>query len=135
MAINTLPPAGVGDLFCIPIPAGRYTADETTNVQVIVPCKCRVYGVNGFVSDLGGTTVFTDVDLTLKNTTKSESITAAMAAVNSSTIASGGIMAAPVAGTADLDAGDVIELEVDVTGGGGTPVAEGVGANVWCLRE
>lgn len=134
MAINTFPPAGVGDLFCIPIAAGRYTADETTNLKVIVPCKCRVYGVNGYVADLGGTTVFTDVDLTLKNVTKSESVTAAMAAVDSSTQASGGIMAAPVSGTEDLDPLDVLELEVDVAGGGGTPTAE-VGCNVWCIRE
>lgn len=133
MAFDAAPHAGV-PIFCIPIiHQAQITADDTTGVVVRVPVKCRVFGVGGACEAIGGTTPFTDVDLVFKNVTKSETI-GTSAIVESSAIASGyqGVASAAVA---DLDAGDEVEMEIDTTGGGGSPTADGITGYLWCARE
>lgn len=135
MAMDAFPHPGI-PVVCIPL--GHYaqvTADVTTGVTLKIPFKCRVIGLGGHVRAIGGTTPFTDVDLVFKNVTKTETIGTA-ALVDSSAIVSGGGDAAPAsAGVADIDAGDVVEMEVDITGGGGSPTADGIMGHLWVARE
>lgn len=129
---TALPSAGVGSTFTIPIFYGAFTADVSVGPTVTVPYKCRILGLNGQVCNIAGTTVFTDVDLVLKNVTQSVTI-ATIAAVNGSTRVSGGATSTPTTNNT-LAANDVLEMEIDITGGS-SPTATGCFVLIHCIRE
>lgn len=134
MALGTMPAAPVGDFFCIPIIYTKQvtTADVTTGPTVTTPCKCRIISMTGQIGVVGGTTVYTDIDLVIKNAT--ESVTIGTIAVWNASATTNGGPCTPTAAYADLASGDVLEMEIDVTGGA-SPTVDGVAAYLWCVRE
>ena len=136
MALGTNPSAHVGCMVSIPITHhAQITADDTGGTTFTMPFKGRLISAVGTVEAIGGTTVFTDVDLVVKNGTKSETL-CTLAAVDASAIVSGGGTSGPAsAGVADFEEGDVMELEIDITGGGGSPTADGITVVLYCMRE
>ena len=127
MAFGAMPVNGLFPIVCI---VGQVTADTAAPGTVTVPIKCRIHGVQGQAHSLFGGTSPTDLDLAVKNTTKSETIVTAMAVVDSSALAS--IATTAISGTEDLDAGDEIEIESDITGGATSPGVNGVAVTLWC---
>lgn len=124
------PSAHVGDSFTIPIVHhAQITADDTGGTTFTVPFKCRIVKANGTVEAIGGGTPFTDVDLKIKH---GSTTVCTLAAVDGSAIVSGGGNASP---DYAIDAGEVLELEIDITGGASTPTADGIGVNLYCVRE
>ncbi|MEE8110628.1 MAG: hypothetical protein V3T44_06335 [bacterium] len=126
---------GVGDMVAIRLQSGRQlTADEADKVREIVPFDCRVIAVTAGAEAIGGTTVFTDVDVTvMKGAT--DLLASRIAVVNGSTLA------APQTGTLSataanlkLSSGDVLDMDADMTGGS-SPTIDGLFATVYAVRE
>lgn len=98
-----------------------------------VPFDCYVHKIQGLRPVLGGTTVFTDVDIDVENGTTD--LCDLLAAVDSSTVQTGVEDDPDSATIATLADGDILHLDVTVAGGGGTPTATGAGAIVWVARR
>lgn len=107
----------------------QITGDDTTGITKKVPFSGRVIKVQGEVEAIGGTTVATDVDLVFKD---GATTIGTAAPVDSSAIVSGGsiVEVTPY----KVTAGDVIEMEIDVTGGN-SPTVDGIGGSVWIARD
>lgn len=126
------PHAGVG-MFVVPISyVVQKTADDTSGPTVTIPVACRIVHAVGYVEAVGGTTVATDVDLVVKNVTQSTTI-CTLAAVDGSAIVAAGGTASPTSNDG-VNAADVIEVEIDVTGGA-SPTIDGVHVLLYCVRE
>ena len=127
--------SGVGDVIALRLQAAvQITADEANVVREVVPFGCRVVHVVAGAQAIGGTTVFTDVDVTVMNGA-TDLLASRIAVVNASTLA------APAEGTLHataanqkLSAGDVLDLDVDITGGS-SPTMDGCYATVYAVRE
>lgn len=130
---------GVGDVLCISI---RHPVQITTTVaagtyKVYPGVKGRVVKIIGVPGIHAGTTVMTDLDLTVKkNTTALHG--AAIAVVDSSTAASTDAVLSPTlvstASTLALAVDDYLDVTYTVTGGN-SPTCNGAGVNVYVARE
>lgn len=127
MAFGPMP---VDGLFPIEIHVGQVTADVSAAGTTPVPRNCQIHGIALKAHSLFGGTVPTDLDLVVKNATKNETILASTALVDASAITP--VSTSPIAGTADLDAEDLIEVETDITGGATSPGVNGVAVTLWC---
>lgn len=124
------PSPSVGDMFTVVVVHhAQITTDDTGGTTFKVPFKCRIVKAVGTVEAIGGGTPFTDVDLVIK---EGSTTVCTLAAVDSSAIVSGGGTAAP---DYACDADDVLELEIDITGGASTPTADGINVCLYCVRE
>jgi hypothetical protein len=110
----------------------QITTSGDSIVTYKVPFKCRILKMKAGVEAIGGSTDPTDVDVDLENGTVD--IGDPLAAVDSSTIVSGGVEGTPDSGQDDLAAGDIIHMDVDVTGGS-SPTVDGVWAELVVVRE
>ena len=107
------------------------SADSVLTMRV--PFKCRIVEYRAGVEAIGGTTDPTDVDIDLENGTTD--IGDPVAAVGSSAIVSGGSAAGtPDSGQDNLVAGDIIHMDIDITGGA-SPTVDGVWAELIVVRE
>ena len=126
--------ATVGSQF--PLIIGPSTVQITTTTAdvatLVVPCKCRILTIYGGVHAAGGSTIMTDLDLTVENGSTDINSTA-LAVVNSSAVTNTA-NTNPDSGQDDLAAGDVLHLDATVTGGS-SPTADGAYAILWCVRE
>ena len=112
----------------------RRTADEANVVRCRVPFDCRVVHVIAGAQVIGGSTVFTDVDVTVMNGA-TDLLASRIPVVNSS------VLAAPLEGTLsateadrDLSADDILDLDIDITGGS-SPTMDGCFASVFVVRQ
>lgn len=127
-------------------PIGVFTLMEPRQVTVdiaaaasayfIAPFAGRILGVVGFCHVIGGSTVHTDIDLDLQKATTTM-LASVVPVVNSSAIVK--TTAVVIAASATIAAArfavlDVLNLEIDITGGS-TPTADGVGLHVFYVRE
>ena len=106
------------------------TADAAT---LDVPFDCYVHKVQALRPILGGTTVFTDIDIDVENGTTD--LTDLLASVDASAVVDGVEDDPDSATIATLTDGDILHLDVTCTGGGGSPTATGAGAIVWVSRR
>lgn len=122
--------AHVGDMFTVVVTHhAQITTDDTSGTTFKMPFKSRIVKAVGTVEAIGGGTVFTDVDLKIKH---GSTTVATLAAVDSSAIVSGGGTAEP---DYAIEADEVLELEIDITGGASTPTADGITVCLYCMRE
>lgn len=134
--------AGVGEIVVLPlIETRQVTGDLAGGASVTIPApfKGRVLGAVGFCTVIGGTTPMTDIDLTVQNANNSDAnmLTGVIPVVNASAIVrttAVHIAASTTIASARFNAGDNIELVVDVTGGS-SPTADGVGVYLLVVRE
>jgi hypothetical protein len=128
MAYAAIPDPNVAPLqmFLLPV-CKQVTADITGAFKMKAPCAGRVRGIGGSIGVLAGTTVATDLDLVVKigGTTA-----ATLAVVNSSTTA----YIETTSDVATFAAGDVLQLNVDITGGA-SPTCDGVAAWILYTQE
>jgi len=127
--------ANVGRVVCVPvIHPVQVTADVAETVHKVYPgIKGRVIKVVGIPGIHGGGTPMTDLDLIPYVSTTA--LSAAIAAVNSSTAASTDAVLSPtITGTATITEDDYISVDYDVTGGS-TPTADGCGVLFYIARE
>ena len=122
-------------MVAIRLQSGRQlAADDANLIREHVPFACRVVHVTAGAEAIGGGTDFTDVDVTVMNGAV-DLLASRIPVVN------GSALAAPLAGTLSataanlaLAAGDVLDLDADMTGGS-TPTIDGLFATVWVVRE
>jgi len=139
MAINTnLPRAGVPRV-CIHLHEPRQVAADLAfgaSCDVVVPFKCRVVAIVGYVWATGGSTPHTDIDLTVRKSdgTTNVNLCSAMAVVDSSTRVAGGVLAtlATTEAALTIPAGQRLQLFIDIAGGS-SPTADGIGAHVYVV--
>lgn len=125
----TLAPS-VGDVYTLAFyHKTQITADDTTGVTSKVPFKGRIIGALASVEAIGGSTAPTDVDIVVKD---GSTTIATLAAVDSSAIVSGGGLDTSI--NYQVDAGDVVEVEIDITGGS-SPTVDGIFTQLWIVRE
>ena len=111
----------------------QITASGDSICTLKVPFKCRIVYCTAGYEAIGGSTDPTDVDVDLENGTTD--IGDPIAIWDSSAAISGGPVAmTPDSGQDDLAAGDIIHLDVDITGGS-SPTVDGVWATLWVVRE
>jgi hypothetical protein len=108
-------------------------ADNTTADRRKAPWPGRVHDVWAGTSRAYGTTPHTDVDITVKKGA-TDLLTARIAATDASTPAAGGLQGSLVTVEASLTlaAGDILNLDVDITGGS-SPLTD-CWATVWVER-
>jgi len=141
MATLSLPRSG-GEIIAVPlIETRQVTADLAGGASVTIPMpfKGRVVGAVGFCSVIGGSTEFTDIDLTVQNASNSDAnmLTGVIPVVDSSAIVrTSAVHIGPntTIASARFAVGDNIELVVDITGGS-SPTANGVGVLLLVVRE
>lgn len=130
---------GVGSVVCIPvIHPKQIAADVAAGVHKVFPgVKGRVVKVTGIPGVHGGTTVVTDLDLTVKKNTTSLHASV-IAAVDSSTAAATDAALSPTlsgaAADVAIDVDDYLTVHYDLTGGS-SPTIDGAGALVYIARE
>lgn len=118
-------------LYCFRLQqAAAITASGDSLVTYEVPFNCTAILVKAGVDEIDDAT---DVDIDVEVGT-TDLTSAVMAVADSSAIVSGGVEVAPLAAAATLTAGDVLHLDVDVTGGT-SPTIEGCWAEVWVTRR
>lgn len=120
----------------VPIRLSRVglAADDTQADRFKMPFPAEVVAIECGVTKLAGSTPHTDVDVTVKNGSN-DLLSARVAAVDASTIQGAGGVAGSLnttAGRMRLAAGDVLNLDVDITGGS-SPLTD-VWACVWVQR-
>jgi len=123
----------VGDVYTLPLMhhATVTSSDDTTGTTTKVPFKGKVIAALGTVEALGGGTNFTDVAFVIKNGTASTTIVT-LNPVASSAIVSGGDVDRTLDAAVAED--DVIEVEIDITGGAGSPTAAGMNVCLFIAR-
>lgn len=104
-----------------------------------MPFKGRVVGAVGKVRVIGGSTKFTDIDLTLQNADNSDAnlLEGVIPVVNSSAeVRDSTVILGPSATEASrkFNKGDKVELVITCTGGS-SPTADGVGATLFVVRD
>lgn len=107
------------------------SSDDTTGSTYKVPFKGKIIAALGTVEALGGGTNFTDVAFVIKNGTQSTTIVT-LNPVASSAIVSGGDVDTSL--DAAVAADDVLEMEIDITGGAGSPTVAGMNCQLWIAR-
>ncbi len=142
MAINTNLPAPGAGMLCIPlVHEAQFTADidfgAAGGLDIKVPFKCRVVAIAGTVRAIGGSTVFTDVDVTVRKydgTTGTNLTSAALALVDSSAIVAGGAVGSLATTEASLilAANDRLQVKIDITGGS-SPTGDGLLVHVYVV--
>ena len=140
MSANTNFPGGSHPGYCIPlIETRQVTVDIAFDAgpDILVPFPCRVVGVVGIGTVIGGSTVFTDVDLLVRKfdgSTGTNLVSAAIPVVDSSTLVGGGVEGVLSTTESDLTlaAGDRLQLDINITGGS-TPTGDGIGALVFVV--
>lgn len=105
------------------------TASGDSIVTYKVPFDCRIVKIKGGVEAIDDAT---DVDLDVEVGTTD--LCDPIAVADSSAIVSGGVWATPDSGEEDLDADDVLHLDVDITGGS-SPTVTGAYVEVWVVRK
>ncbi|MFQ5915377.1 MAG: hypothetical protein ACE5JS_19585 [Nitrospinota bacterium] len=126
--------SGVGDIVEFHLKVARQITATTTDALLFkVPFKCRIVKVIGAVGAIGGTVDPTDVDLMIENGT-TDILSAQIAAVDASAIASAPVTGTVAAGQDALAEDDVIHLDVTVTGGT-SPTVDDVDVWVYAVRE
>lgn len=134
-AVGTSFPAPNGALECIRLDPGRQLTSTTASAaQWVAPFGGRIMGVRGGVQAIGGTVDPTDVDLDPEIGT-ADILSAPIPAVDSSTIAAGGLAGTLEDTEAELtfSAGDVLHLDVTITGGT-SPTVDGVWCDIYYVR-
>lgn len=130
-----LPPAGV-PLFLLPVVCKKQISQDTTDAALqVVPCDLQVHEIWPLCDSIGGTTVFTDVDVMIENGT-TDIMSAELACVDASAIV-GSATTFKVPSTdalSLLSKGDVLHLDINITGGS-SPTGEGIGALLVCSRR
>lgn len=122
-------PAPSAPLVAIKLLAIQLAADSTTADRFKLPFPARVVGIRAGCSKLAGSTPHTDVDITVKKGS-TDLLTGRIAVVDSSAIqGAGGLEGTLSATAADLlcAEGDVLNLDVDITGGS-SPLSD-----VWAM--
>lgn len=124
---------GVGDVYTLNLThhATVTTSDDTSGTTYKVPFKGKVIAALGTVEALGGGTNFTDVAFVIKNGTQSSTIVT-LNPVASSAIVSGGDIDRTLDAAVAED--DVLEMEIDITGGAGSPTVAGMNCQLWIVR-
>lgn len=130
--------AGVGDVVAIPvIHPVQIGADVAETVYKVYPGFAgKIVGVQGIPGIQGGSVVATDLDLTFYKSTTALNSTA-LAAVNSSTAATGASLTATLSATEaqlQIAATDYISIDYDITGGT-SPTIDGAGAIFYIERH
>jgi hypothetical protein len=124
---------GVGDVFVVRLgpTVVQITASGDYICTARVPWKGTILKIQAGVQAIGGTTDPTDVDVDVENGTTD--ICDLIAVVQSSAIIAGGAEDTPDSGEEVVAEGDVLHLDVDVTGGS-SPTVDGVYADVYIAR-
>lgn len=104
------------------------TASGDSIVTKKVPFRCRIVTIWAGVEGIDDATAV-DVDLENGTTDIGDPITVA----TGSAIVAGGVEGAPDAGQEELAAGDVIHMDIDITGGT-APDINGAWATLWVQR-
>ena len=110
-------------------------ADESTGgAGYVAPFACHVHAIIVGCSKLGGSTPHTDVDVTVKKGSV-DLLSSRVAIVDSSAIVarSAAGTLSTVSGALEVAAGDVLYLDVDITGGS-SPLTD-VWVDVWVSRS
>lgn len=134
-AVGTSFPAPNGALECIRLEPGyQLTTTTASAAQWVAPFGGRIVGVRGGVQAIGGSVDPTDVDLDPEIGTV-DILSAPIPAVDSSTIAAGGLAGTLEDTEAELtfDAGDVLHLDVTITGGT-SPTVDGAWCDLYYVR-
>ena len=132
MAANTnLPPLAAPMMPLRLQQADTVTATTASAVTMKAPFNCRIVAIHSGVTGIDDAT---DVDLQVEKGT-TDLCTAVMAVADSSSVVSGGVEGTLTTTAADLtlDKGDVLHLDITVTGGS-TPDIDGCWADVWVVR-
>lgn len=94
-----------------------------------VPFACRIVLIKAGVEEIDDAT---DVDIDVESGTTD--LCDPLAVADSSAIVAGGVESAPDSGVETLAAGDILRMDVDLTGGS-SPTIEGAWAEVWVIRQ
>lgn len=118
--------------------AGQQLLTTTADAALYrVPFDCVVVAIQGGVTAIGGSVDPTDVDLMVEKAT-SDLLSAVIPAVNGSAINAAGVGLQGTLVTTQsllsLAAGDVLHLDVTITGGT-SPTVDGAEATVWVVRK
>lgn len=128
----------VGDVICVPvIHPVQIAADVANTVHKVYPGVVgRIVAIQAIPGIQGGTTVVTDLDITAYKSGTTLNSTP-IAAVNSSTAATGATLTATISASATvakLAVTDYLSVKYDVTGGN-SPTIDGAGILVYVARE
>jgi len=128
-AVGVAWPSPSAPLVCLELrQSAAITATTASVVQHAVPFPCRIIRIQAGVEAIDDAT---DVDIDVENGTTD--LCDLLAVADGSAIVAGGVGDDPDVGVEDLAAGDILHLDVTITGGT-SPVVTGCYARVWVQR-
>jgi len=128
LRLFAFPPPGT-PMECLTLrQAEDITASGDSIATLRVPFPCRIHQIEAGVEEIDDAT---DVDIDLENGTVD--LCDPLPAADSSAIVAGGVIDTPDTGAEDLAAGDILHMDVDITGGT-APTVVGCWAKVWVTR-